>query len=762
MERYPYLLEVKEDSYHKRLNVKGFFKAIGKIALTVTIADPASTAVLAGKETIGALNYETSTSHRAFELVLNGLEQACVQLITEHQLTCTQNEALLLQQRLSETTKELEVKISGSFFSAPQDLELLSPLKEIFQYWLEGLTLTSAQAKAISQRLPCAFVVAVMQEWGTKSAYYKCVLEAFDNPFQAVWDAMYHRAVYEEALRQLVYAPALKDAELSLKNLYVKPYFLLNNRSNGYYYKDEFVRPDNYEGNLHDYLLARLIRKVFPLGLNLKQRLIFLLGQPGQGKSSFCAYLMHQLLNDTTFQENLYFVRLRDIEDNVALIQQPFPVLEEHFESEYQLKINWKAPNFLILDGLDELYMSNGLTNKDLRHFYKALERKIKLNTSLTILLTSRHHYLHIEQDVDSRRATLLKLAPFSLAQQKEWLQTYRNVHPSINLTAQKLEEIHEKDCFKPIRELIEQPILLHLIAKANIEIEEEQQLDRARIYQHLFNQLLSRSWAEEQLEKYHQLESTQQAQILFRAWLQEIAFTIYNSNEQYIRVKEILELESTKKLLPYIDTAKNIEDAAKDLLVAFYFKKATAKEEAVLNENQAVEFLHKSLQEYLTVEYYWQEIITKVVKSATPPSDLEIFALFSKLFAKKGLNRNMKVLLYETIEQSNEEDKIILRQRLKQALTMCLQHQFLYQYQAHEEAKDTTPPITRANQCFRSFWFILSRLDVKQNMDLLTAENQAIFMQLLSIFGSEGLLLNYLNLRGAYLRDAYLRGLRI
>jgi hypothetical protein len=767
----PYLtvLNVEKDAWYKSasIGISGLFKSITQTLLVFEgTKDPISAGITGGKKFINELDYTRSPSHRAFDLISNAIESTCATLVNEvllkgEKLKCTRNEALLIAQEMGKKFEDIEVQITKDFFNTAHELPALQDLKPVLRHWLIGLLLPDDKIVKIIEQLPAIFSDRIRLEWDKYPIYYKPIFEVFQNPFNSADEARYHQKVYYEELSERVNEPCLKDAKLTLKDLYIKPDFLVYSKSMSFHQDYNFVMPiyTDYTGNLHDYLLARLLRHEFPLNLKAEQRLIFLLGQPGQGKSSLCTYLSYQLLYNNDFTKKLYLIRLRDVEDNVQLIQKPFEVLEKHLKEEHQLQVQWKEPVLLILDGLDELYMSNGLTNEDLRQFYKALEQKIKHNKKLTILLTSRHHYLNIEEDVDTRRTTILKLAPFSLEQQKQWLSVYKRQHPNIKLTASKLEDIQYNDELKPIRELIEQPILLHLIAKADMDLE-QQRVNRAMIYQQLFDRIMNRDWAEEQLEKYARLQTEQSVQQRFRAWLQEIAFTIYNSEQQYITIKDFQDLPVTKAFLndKCIDTTEKMEDAAKDLLVAFYFKKSKQKGAERLRGNQAIEFLHKSLQEYLAVEHSWH-LIMDLVK--INPSDIAVLKLFSELFAQKPLNENMREMMKEIIQAENLEVRRQVRERLKQALPFCLEHQFLYTYTAQSDKSDKRTPFVKMEACFKSFWFVFVHLAGAEepNGDLWGNEMKDGVATLLRTFGGMGMKLNEADLSRADLNGANLNG---
>ncbi|MGH1337171.1 MAG: NACHT domain-containing protein, partial [Aureispira sp.] len=746
MKRYPYLLTIGKDPFYKQISVSGFFKAIGKGTLAaLASSEPTTGALVGGKEAISMLNHKVSVSHRAFELLLNGIEQACTALIEKHQVELTENDTLLLPKRVEGTIEVIDISITPIFFDKPQQLPAFQDLIPVFQYWLEGTGETRSKAIAISKELPAVFFKTIILEWWRRKEYYQVIEDYFKHPFIKAWEEQYHRTVYYEELKRLFHQPALGDELLPLSTIYQEPNFLMyeecleQKRSKDYNYdKDGFIKTEKWYNSLHDYLNVWLNDESSPLAVKGKQLLI-LLGQPGQGKSSFCYKTLSLLLENPSPNKKVYFIRLRDLSTKDQLIKQPFNIFERHLKKRTKLStINFEN-SLLLLDGLDELYMSDGLTNQDLKRFYERLEHRVEEEENFHLILTSRYNYLNIE-GIEEDVATIVKLAPLSFPKQEAWLSIYKEAHPTCLLTIDSLKEINDQKRLEHIKELIEQPILLHLIARAEVEINVN--LDRAKIYEDLFDTIIRRSWEKQQLKKYKNLTKEAHSN-LFRTWLQEIAFTIHQSEEGYIHHHEITDLDSSQKLKDILATSEEMGDALKDLLVAFYFRNVVGGN---MEEAHPIEFLHQSLREYLAVEYIWKRI-QSITSSQDPLDNLSLLKEITNLFGQKPLNDNMRGMLLEMIQHTSIATRMLVRARLKKVLPFCLKHQFLYGYEAGEGG---VAPLKQMENNFKSFWFLLAHLaeDKKTNEALLLENDKDSFSRLLVVFGGIGMKLSDADLR--------------
>ena len=246
-----------------------------------------------------------------------------------------------------------------------------------------------------------------------------------------------------------------------------------------------------YEGSLHTYA-QKFLNNKDPLRLaNKPAQVLLLLGYPGQGKTSFTKRLMYDLLGNRGFSQKVLLVRLRALQQPRELLNNPFSYLcptssIPSRKSTLRPHRNLSLKNLaIILDGLDELYMKEGLTNDDIDEFCKVLLRISESHKKLKIILTSRYGYLNTEK-FPRQKLLMLRLQPLSLDQQKNWLEKYKQdrFYPFCRLSAEKLEEINDpnRPNFAHIRELINQPILLQMVAAADFDIQASD--TRATLYE--------------------------------------------------------------------------------------------------------------------------------------------------------------------------------------------------------------------------------------------------------------------------------------
>jgi uncharacterized protein YjbI with pentapeptide repeats len=778
MDQYPVVIIAKKGSWTSSIKVKNLFQKAVKVGLSAISANPFATGgVTAAKESLSLFNIDAPIEQRAHYLIANALFDTIIHLIPEEarkNYKSLVNQTTFLENTIHEEMNGTPVTIPPTFFSAPTELPIVANTSEIYEQWLiEVLGVAEKNARKIKKQFKKQFFIAVVNEWHSQKEYYTPILNALECPFAKVWEKEYQQQQYYKRIKEFYHQGALGDKKLPLSKMYIKPSFAVHKRcfsssSDEYSFsRDDFMENHNFNGNIHDYIAQRVIHDQQPLGLAVEQeRLIFLLGQPGQGKSSFCYHTIHQLLSDEDFDQNLYFVKLKYIENINELINQPLQEIEKYLKN--IKKIAFKEENsVLILDGLDELYMSNGISKNQLKDFYHQLEQAIKNHPSLSIIITARYNYLQINS-INKKLSTVLKLGVTTLQQQQTWLQKYNEAYPQSKLTIAMLNQIHKASNLRHVKELIEQPILLHLVAKSEVEIKDG--LNRTAIYEQLFDNLLERSWAQDDgpLKKFQNLVDYKETYI---DWLREIAYTIYTSDFEYINRKTLSQLETTKEVKNHINTKEEEQEALKDLLVAFYFQntKKHQADEVEERSNNAIEFLHKSLQEYLAAEYIWEALLDKK-KKRYKLNETEALKLFSDLFSAKHLSPSMLSLLREIIETDDDtQKKEELANRIEELLPYFLDNQFLYSYNTDEKILPTDKAQHTANGC----WFILNVLDCTKQIiptntnvrkyqfiltNFLKTHSNSLYKLNLSYSNLNGINLNRINLSHSYLNNVSLK----
>ncbi|MEN0051295.1 MAG: NACHT domain-containing protein, partial [Bacteroidota bacterium] len=662
-----------------------------------------------------------AASNIAFDLIFNSLKQASIHAIDDFDPKFQDKRKNLATEKAGfnyDLTQQLnELFITKRIFKKPERWEFLKSFQLFFEEWLQAVfDFTLSQAQSISRNIRFYFAEALYAEWDEHPNRYSVIKDFFENnPFTEQLDRLRQKYRYYARIKLNYQQPALGDPNMSLADIYVEPYFKVHKRNlpktDAYKNedKDGFFQLTS-EQSLHEYVNALLLQNQAAFDLKAEQsRMLLLLGQPGQGKSSFCHRLVHDLLEDANMQyeKDLIFVRLRDLPDAREFVKHPFDRLQKDLDIPAHLDLN---NAIIILDGLDELYMTEGLSNEEINDFFNRIIKLTENKTKSKVIVTSRYHYVRLD-NFTGRDCLILSLAPMTYEQQLQWLSVYRRQHTTCKLTEALLQKVHHEkgNSFEDIKQLINQPILLHLVAKANFDITEGR--NKADIYSRLFDRLISRDW-EKDKRKFKQEEEEYKAD--FRAFIRELAHHIYQSDQEYILLPKLREEKFTQDFIKYNfkRDEDQIEEALRDVLISFYFK-PVERNQTKEKEANAIEFYHKSLQEFLAVEHIWQTIRKKFLekdgRKYRLDDAMEALAIVWKLSTPKGITQDMLPYLIDLIQ--NDEDlakRQALADRMSSFLTELLEVHFLYEYKADPKNPE---PMKQAMGCFYVYWSVLSHL---------------------------------------------------
>jgi hypothetical protein len=515
------------------------------------------------------------------------------------------------------------------------------------------------------------FRITLNNEYQENKEQYLKLVQFFENP------------VYEETLKQTFlfehykfissfYTSRLQSeietANETLHDLYIEPNFVV--------FKKNIIRsvPENLnfesisEDSLHKFISNYFFKNIKHPELKSSYKMLFLLGQPGQGKTSFSYKQVHDYITSSLGlpEAPIFFVKIRDL---VAkdFIESPFEILYKKFHSNFNFE---KENGILILDGLDEAYMSGGISDSDLRNLYDRLNKGGSEN--LKIILTSRKNYINLNDScVDN--SLVIELTDFTNEQVIAYKNKFLTFYPN-NKFIKKLDVFineKKKEKYKHVQELIRQPVIIYFIALANIDVEKLN--SKAEIYGKIFSSLSERSWDKQkgQLDFINKNLDKQKYQHLLRDFIRHIAFEIYQSPKLYITLSKLSSLDATKMFVKkcfeesFVADEGNFKKVTKYLLISFYFQESKNS----LSET-AVEFFHNSLWEYLTAEYIWEkfkdlflakdrfgEFIIIDVK--------EYFDFVDKIIGIKELSYQVQLNLEDII---TNEDVSILRSLKNQA----------------------------------------------------------------------------------------------
>lgn len=538
-----------------------------------------------------------------------------------------------------------------------------------------------------------------------------------------------HLSPYLARLRAMYQEVVLNDAKgMTLADIYVEPYYGVHR----YCFKEKDKRITkneqkpfiNFDTNLH-VDLPRLLTQEDCLELDGKKPgLVLLLGYPGQGKTSFCKRLIYDLTGTSPLPfEHIYFVRLRNVPNPADLSNNALKVIQTEIEDEVEAPpINWHN-TLLILDGLDELNIKDGFHGGKIDDICKSLEQACERYPGLRIVLSSRYGYVDLDA-LKKRNIIIVRLEEFSKAQQLRWLFKYRaeRFHPESPLTAKKLEEYHKHES---VKELLGQAILLHMIA--SLEEDASDKPNRAAIYDSLFTQLVNRTWSNQ--GQISLLKDIGLDKRMLRYALQDIAHAIFMSGKGYLRREDLKELPKVKAIQDKLDQNRKGVDLWRAVMIAAYFDEKKKLREDQDEKDQAaygIEFLHKSLYEYLCAEKMWRDIRNGFL-STNPDGDWSIsegkaaLELASQVFSLQPMSQEVHDYLVGIIENHpNEVDKKHLADRMKLFLPYCLERHFLYGFDSSVEKG----AFSKAIITFRGYWAMLNNLG--QAANFLENENNA------------------------------------
>ncbi|WP_066347646.1 pentapeptide repeat-containing protein [Aliarcobacter cryaerophilus] len=540
----------------------------------------------------------------------------------------------------------------------------------------------------------------------------------------------YEKTIYEENISKEYTNIVLNDPKaLTLKDLYIKPNFRVH--KNCFYENDKKVKELTYgntkfidcsEDDIHKFILKTLDAQN-DLGLDRKEiNTIFISGFPGQGKSSFVKRFVYDVINGITpLEKDVVLIKLKDLKNNQSLKNEN---IEKVIKDNVPYKIEDLDSYIVILDGLDELYMKSGLKLEDIDEICGKLSE-----LKATTIVTTRHHYANFDK-LNESNVLVLELKELSLEQQVKWLDKYKKTYPDKKLSKEILEELYNKKINNNhITELINQPILLHMIAE--MDIENIREFDKSKLYERFFDILIERNWEKTQHPLVGGMQKEKYKKLL-RNMLQELAYKIFISDHEYMHKINFEELDSVKRLKSELVKVQNnsLQDGLKGVMIAFYFQeiqKNSKDKKEEIDENYAIEFLHKSLMEYMVAEYIFKEIKRFIGKDSYTEeysinSNEEAINLIDKLFSNKFLSNEIVYNLVEIIKnQLLTDEKEELTKRLIFFLNYFLNKGFT------KKCDDRNTLIVLMNN-FYGYWTILSNLK-KGIFDKLPRQSYIIYL---------------------------------
>ena len=502
------------------------------------------------------------------------------------------------------------------------------------------------------------------EEFQNNKERYEELVEFFENPILGQNEILYELLDNYNSYKSNYIKPLQEksDKKETLEDLYIEPFFSVHknnflNIPEGKEYNDFHQYSDKI--NIHEFFSNYFLLNNTDETLKENYDMVFVLGQPGQGKTSFCYKLIYDYIESSSDLPSIPIV-FEKIRDFVAkdFINDPFgKISEKHKYLDFQ-----EDEMILVLDGLDESYMSGGISNEDLRNFYERLKKRS--NRNIKIILTSRFNFLNVN-DACLDKTLVLHINELTDNQIEEYCKKFEKFYPE-NSLVKNIKSILKTEKYDHIKELLRQAVLIYFIAISNIEIDEKD--SKSRIYDKIFDSLAQRSWDSNGQLDYINVKLKNNPTLYknyLREFIRNIAFEIYHSPKLYITVNKLLELDSTKLFIKRCfndeaqDTKEKITEFSKYLLISFYFQQ-TNKD----NEDSALEFFHNSLWEFLTAEYIWEENKNLLLRrdkyeEFVDIKDEQYFDFINRIVGEKKIDHfSIKRNLLEIIENETEEVK--------------------------------------------------------------------------------------------------------
>jgi len=348
--------------------------------------------------------------------------------------------------------------------------------------------------------------------------------------------------------------------------------------------------------------------KAMLLDAQKQDKVIFIQGGPGRGKSVFCRMFADWVRQNFHPIWTPILIRLRDIRNFDTSFEK---TLQAAVGCDFATSDNgWLTDGntryLFLLDGFDELLMERG-NSQGLKDFLSQVEDfqgscKRNPERGHRVLITGRQLAL---QGIEGRMPPNLErveLLPMDDEIQQQWFTKWETLFGTDKTSAFK-QFLQDNRCPDKVRELAKEPLLLYLLAamhrdgKLAVEMFEGASGVGAKIL--IYEQSLE--WVLiKQRPEWLNRELTGLETEALRRILAEAGLCVVQSGGECAKIKMIEErLKSDDNAIKLIRQARETQgnDALKNALATFYLQPAAG------DNAGAVEFAHKSFGEFLCAE---------------------------------------------------------------------------------------------------------------------------------------------------------------
>lgn len=418
------------------------------------------------------------------------------------------------------------------------------------------------------------------------------------------------------------------DNNIKLRDVYIVPKYIITDFP---VRNSNLIRKD-IVSFINDFVESKLIDKKYYTCLSQESRrinLLFVKGMPGNGKSSLFYHLSFKKLYDTTFLSNyrLYFIKFIDLFKEYGKIDCENPladILNYAGQSSEELK-----NTVFILDGLDEICTVKGI---DIELLCENLIESLSRYTNVKAIITTRLNYVNINQ-TNNRNVINIKLLGLNDEDKLEWIAKYFNLKSNNEFLKTKaisnvvyLSHLDDNN----LVELLSIPLIFYMISATGIEINELNNI--GELYDQVFFELFNRSYNDSitntrQKHGVYKEISVENA----RRIAQVIAYEMYTTNRTLLPISNRKIQSVFNEITEDELKSKHKRRIEKLFLLTFFFKE---------NED-IVEFAHKSIMEFFTAEYLINELLdsdSSIIKSiydliVKQPVSLEVLTFIKYKF---------------------------------------------------------------------------------------------------------------------------------
>tara|TARA_R110001606_G_C15375283_1_gene649916 strand:+ start:86 stop:2701 length:2616 start_codon:yes stop_codon:yes gene_type:complete len=717
-----------------------------------------------------AINIESTNESIAFSLLFNTTKTTFAnesQRLGQDELNKSTN-LIVLSNLFEIDIKELyeqEVIITEDFFNdvIKNNKKYLNLSYKIFKKFIKELKIEEPDCYFLDFVL--SFQDELLKEYNTYEKYQK-LGKLFNSPLieenKKLKSLISNYKEYKSYYTQKLQENSDENNE-TLSDLYINPFFTIftNNLTDNKGNYGEFETIKN-KINIHNYVSKYFLVNKKPNYIRENSNMLFILGQPGQGKTSLCYRLIYDFTVNNQFPETpLIFLKIRDLPSQ-GFLHATFRTINKFSKLNFDIDF-YKDNCILILDGLDEAYMTGGLKDTDLSNLYDRLNKTAKANKNLKIIITSRLNYLNLSNScVDG--SLVFQLEGLTNKQINYYSVKFDKFYPEYNFI-DKIKNILPKkndSSDNPIIELLRQTVLLYFIGISKIELSKDD--SRIKVYSKLFETISRRSWdSNGQLSYFNKnlKNSPKKYNGYLRKYIRSIAFEIYQSDNLYITVDELIALESSKTFIrKSFDSSISIDqefvkDINKYLLISFYFQNTKG------NDKNAIEFFHNSLWEFLTAEYIWEEFKDLVLQTdedgdLNPIKLFDFYSFLEGIIGNKKLNYQIGHNLEEIINSENKNNLKLINSQITTPFHKLADKNFLLLYDYRTEKLNS---YEKLYSIFRLSWLILKQINISLKEEhIYVNENLCNY-----IFNSESTLPFHMNLSNLYYtKDSFIHSTSI